>query len=90
MPVRQCAGCGRRGPQASLVRLCAKDGVLVVDRERRLGGRGAYVCPSATCAGRAGRRETLARRLKCALTLPADLAERVSLERPEGRVEGLT
>jgi hypothetical protein len=48
------------------------------------------VCPSATCARYAGRRGALARRLKCALTPPADLAERVSLERPEGRVEGLT
>ena len=72
------------------MRLCAKDGVLVVDRERRLGGRGTYLCPSATCAGDAGRRGALARRLKCALTLPADLAERVCLERPEGRMEGLT
>jgi predicted RNA-binding protein YlxR (DUF448 family) len=77
-------------PQASLVRLCAVDGALVVDHERRLGGRGVYVCPSATCAGSARRRGALTRRLKCALTLPADLAEQVRSERPAGRVEGLT
>ena len=58
--------------------------------ERRLGGRGVYLCPSAACAGRARRRGALARRLKCALTLPADLAEQVRMERPEGRMEGLT
>jgi len=62
----------------------------VIDRERRLGGRGVYLCPSAACAGHARRRGALARRLKCSLTLPADLAEQVRMERPEGRMEGLT
>jgi len=56
---------------------------MVVDRGRRRGGRGVYLCPSAACAGNARRRDALARRLKCALTLPADLAEQVSMERPE-------
>jgi predicted RNA-binding protein YlxR (DUF448 family) len=65
------------------VRLCATDGVLVVDRDRRGGGRGVYLCPSAACAGHASRRGALARRLKCTLTLPADLAEQVSMERLE-------
>jgi len=72
------------------VRLCLVGGAVVIDRERRLGGRGVYLCPSAACAGQARRRGALARRLKCSLTLPADLAEQVRLERPEGRVEGLT
>jgi len=81
--VRQCAGCGRRSAQSALVRLCAVDGRLIVDRERRAGGRGVYVCPDAGCAGQARRRGALSRRLKCALTLPADLAEQVSMERPE-------
>jgi uncharacterized protein len=83
VPVRQCAGCGRRGAQSSLVRLCAVDGLLVVDRDRRLGGRGVYVCRDAVCAGYARRRGTLSRKLKCTLTLPADLVEQVSMERPE-------
>ena len=65
------------------MRLGAVDGALVIDRDRRLGGRGVYLCPGETCAGRARRRGALARRLKCALTVPADLAEQVSLERPE-------
>ena len=77
-------------PQAGLVRLCAVRGAAVIDRERRLGGRGVYLCPSAACAGQARRRGALARRLKCSLTLPADLAEQVRMERPEGRMEGLT
>jgi predicted RNA-binding protein YlxR (DUF448 family) len=72
------------------VRLCAVDGGLVLDRDRRLGGRGVYLCPSAQCAFHARRRGALARRLKCALTLPADLVEQVRSERPESRMEGLT
>jgi predicted RNA-binding protein YlxR (DUF448 family) len=57
--------------------------VLVVDRDRHRGGRGVYLCASAACTGRASGRGALARRLKCALALPADLAEQVSMERPQ-------
>ncbi|HYX84072.1 MAG TPA: YlxR family protein [Gaiellales bacterium] len=80
--MRQCAGCGARRPQAELVRLRAVDGTLVIDRDRRSGGRGAYLCPSRACAGAARRRGALARRLRCALTVPADLGDRIALERP--------
>ncbi|MFL6041117.1 MAG: YlxR family protein [Gaiellales bacterium] len=76
-PVRQCAGCGESRPQRELVRLTARDGILVVDRERRLGGRGAYICPSADCAERARRRGALPRRLRGEVTVPADLAAHI-------------
>jgi uncharacterized protein len=63
-PHRQCAGCGRRRPQTELVRVAAADGRVQIDRDRRLGGRGAYVCPDPECARRAARPGGLSRRLR--------------------------
>jgi uncharacterized protein len=62
------------------VRLTAKDGRVVIDSERRLGGRGAYVCPSAECAERAVRKGGLARRLRSSAEMPEDLPEQVTVE----------
>ncbi|MDA8160647.1 MAG: YlxR family protein [Desulfobacteraceae bacterium] len=48
-PVRTCLGCGRRLPQAELVRLVAREGLVVADFGRVLPGRGGYCCPNAGC-----------------------------------------
>jgi uncharacterized protein len=58
------------------------EGALVIDRERRLPGRGVYLCPSRTCAGQARRKGALARRLRFSVMVPPDLEERVAVERP--------
>ena len=57
IPERQCIGCGRRGPQESLVRLSlTEEGgaarVVVADR-RRHRGRSAYLCEREACLERA-------------------------------------
>jgi len=80
-PVRQCAGCGRRRPQRDLVRMVASAGALVVETDRRLPGRGVYLCPEAGCAAQARRRGAIPRRLRCSVTVPPDLEERVAIER---------
>ncbi len=41
--MRTCVGCRTVDAQASLVRLAAEGSRLVVDRPRRVAGRGAYV-----------------------------------------------
>jgi predicted RNA-binding protein YlxR (DUF448 family) len=56
------------------------DGVLAVDRDRRLPGRGVYLCPQAGCATLARRRGAIPRRLRCTLTVPPDLEDWVTLE----------
>jgi predicted RNA-binding protein YlxR (DUF448 family) len=48
-PVRTCVGCAARAPQATLVRLVAREGRLAVDLRRRASGRGAYLHREATC-----------------------------------------
>lgn len=45
-----CAGCRVRAPLADLVRLAWQDGRVVVDRQRRLPGRGVNLHPG--CAPR--------------------------------------
>jgi len=48
-PVRMCCGCKKREAQRSLVRVTTVNGVLVLDLERRRGGRGLYVHPAPVC-----------------------------------------
>ena len=48
---RTCVGCGRKAPQADLVRLGSVDGRLTVGRT--VPGRGAYTCRRLVCFERA-------------------------------------
>ena len=72
-PVRTCAGCGRKAPQAELVRFAAPDGTLEADPKRRLPGRGVYTCASADCFERARERGGFARTLRRSVTIPPSL-----------------
>jgi uncharacterized protein len=63
IPVRTCAGCGRRAPKAELVRLVARDGVLV-EAAPGAPGRGVYTCRRLSCFERAASRRAFARTLK--------------------------
>jgi uncharacterized protein len=62
MPERTCAGCGRKAPQAELVRFAAPAGVLVSGRTQR--GRGAYTCRRLGCFERAVSRRAFNRVLR--------------------------
>jgi len=50
-PIRTCAGCGRKAPQAELVRFAAVGGDL--QPGRTLPGRGVYTCRRLSCFERA-------------------------------------
>jgi uncharacterized protein len=67
--------------------MTAADGVLAIDGERRLPGRGVYLCPRRECAERAGRKGAIPRRLRCSVMVPPDLADRVAVERPQAAWE---
>ncbi len=57
VPIRRCVACGVRRPRNDLIRLMrAEERLVVVDARKRLGGRGAYVCPTAACVNRVLRR----------------------------------
>jgi len=72
-PERTCAGCGRKAPQAELVRFAAPDGTLEADPKRRCPGRGVYTCASADCFERARARGGFARTLRRSVTIPPSL-----------------
>lgn len=52
--IRTCIGCRGKYPQKALVRfMCQADGKLQIDSQKKLGGRGAYVCLSQDCIQKA-------------------------------------
>ncbi|MEV7527908.1 MULTISPECIES: YlxR family protein [Agrococcus] len=51
--IRTCLGCRARTEPAHLVRIVAQGDAAVVDPDRRLPGRGAWVHPTQQCAERA-------------------------------------
>ncbi len=90
-PQRRCVGCGRIAPKSELIRIAiAGDGEAararaVCDREKRMPGRGAYLCcagqrelPVAECLQRAIHRGAIARALRSAVSLDPKLVESVS------------
>jgi predicted RNA-binding protein YlxR (DUF448 family) len=72
IPLRTCLGCRATRPCNELVRLAVVDGRVVADPGRRLGGRGAWLCPDPTCAERAARRGAFERGWR-GRVLPPDL-----------------
>jgi len=49
-PIRTCVGCGKRSPQAELIRFVAgAESALAIDSGRRARGRGAYLHSDASC-----------------------------------------
>lgn len=50
-PIRTCAGCGHKAPQATLVRFVAQGDALTPGRGRP--GRGVYTCRRLACFERA-------------------------------------
>ncbi|AGC43678.1 hypothetical protein MYSTI_02362 [Myxococcus stipitatus DSM 14675] len=74
-PVRMCVGCGSKRLQAELTRfVIGPEGAIVVDRERRLPGRGAYLC-GVGCMTAALKRKAFSRafRGKAGLVDPSQL-----------------
>jgi uncharacterized protein len=61
-PIRSCAGCGRKAPQATLLRFTAQNGVLT--EGRTLPGRGVYTCSRLQCFERARARRAFDRVLR--------------------------
>jgi len=51
VPIRTCAGCGRKAPQSDLVRFGSVGGELTPGRT--LPGRGVYTCRRLSCFERA-------------------------------------
>ena len=80
-PVRTCIGCRRKADKSELVRLVARQEV-VVDRRQREPGRGAYLHPTTDCLAQAVRRRTVGRALQITGVDPEALRRRWAEEFP--------
>jgi predicted RNA-binding protein YlxR (DUF448 family) len=69
-PLRRCVACRTKRPQRELLRLAVQEGRVVPDRDRRLQGRGAWLCRAEACA-RTLKRGQLSRALKGKVVEPA-------------------
>ena len=70
-PERTCAGCGRKAPQAELVRFGSVDGRLQVGRT--IPGRGVYTCRRLACFERARERHAFNRALRATVRVDPEL-----------------
>jgi predicted RNA-binding protein YlxR (DUF448 family) len=61
-PIRTCAGCGRKAPQAELVRFVEHEGALTPGAKQP--GRGVYTCRRLPCFERAAASRAFQRVLK--------------------------
>ena len=71
-PERTCAGCGRKAPQAELVRFGSADGRL--QEGRTIPGRGVYTCRRLQCFERAVASRGFNRVLRRTVVVDPDLA----------------
>lgn len=71
-PVRTCTGCGRKAPQAELLRFVASDGALT--HAPHGSGRGAYTCRRLACFERARERHAFSRTLRATVRVDQELA----------------
>ena len=79
VPMRKCVGCGEMKAKKELLRvLRTEEGEFVLDTTGRKNGRGAYVCVSRECFGKAVKNKGLERSFKQAI--PKEVYERLEEE----------
>ena len=65
IPLRQCTGCREMKDKRTLIRVIrTPEDRILLDQTGRMNGRGAYLCPSADCLGKAMKNHGLERSLK--------------------------
>ena len=75
-PARTCVACRERRPADQLVRLVAQGDRVVPDLRRMRSGRGAHLCPSMACLGRAVKRRSFRRAFRAQVCVdPVELRE---------------
>lgn len=73
VPMRMCIACRAMKPQNELIRIVHEinTGDISIDSEKKLFGRGAYICRCGECVKKATKKNGLARHFKCAV--PAEI-----------------
>ena len=66
IPMRMCLGCGEMKPKKELIRAVkAPDGSVSIDLTGKKSGRGAYICRSTECFGKARKARRFEKSLSC-------------------------
>ena len=66
---RTCVGCGTVQDKKNMLRFVRNaQGQIVYDENKRMNGRGAYICPNKDCLERAAKKRGFARAFKCSIT----------------------
>jgi predicted RNA-binding protein YlxR (DUF448 family) len=68
-PARTCLGCRSRADKSTLLRVVARDGVVVADPSATLQGRGAWVHPTRECVEKSITRKAFGRALRVTAAL---------------------
>lgn len=77
-PQRTCLVTGETLPQAELLRFVTDpDGLVVVDVDARLPGRGMWIVPNTEALNEAIKRNAFSRGAKASVSVPEDLLEKV-------------
>ena len=73
IPMRMCIACRNMYPQNELIRIVrdSNSGEILLDSEKKLFGRGAYICRNEKCVQLAAKKRGLDRHFKC--SVPANL-----------------
>ncbi|HEY4267709.1 MAG TPA: YlxR family protein [Galbitalea sp.] len=66
---RTCIGCRVRADKSVLLRVVARDGVVIPDPSATLPGRGAWVHPTSSCVENSIKRRAFGRALRVSATL---------------------
>lgn len=69
IPMRMCLGCGEMKPKKELIRAVkAPDGSVSIDLTGKKSGRGAYICRSAECFGKARKSRRFEKAFSCRIS----------------------
>lgn len=64
IPMRQCLGCNEHKPKREMLRvLRTPEGEILLDLTGKKSGRGAYICPKASCLKKARKTKRIDREL---------------------------
>lgn len=78
-PMRQCVGCKEMKNKKEMMRvLRTSDGSIVLDTTGKKNGRGAYLCMTKECLGKARKNKGLERSFK--MNIPDELYENMEKE----------
>lgn len=69
IPMRMCLGCGEMKPKKELIRAVkSPEGEISIDLTGKKAGRGAYICKSAECFGKARKARRLEKAFSCKIS----------------------